>query len=351
MKNEMKRIFEHIILCLSAAVLWACSGQVDPEVDNVLLTLTADRTEVVADGESEVVFTVMHGVQDVTSVSKITCTSGNASVKGNVFVPLQEGTYVFTASYEGKTSEGVTVTVMEPVASRFERHVCVMEFTGTWCSQCPSGATAITYLVEEAYKGKAFAMAFHNDDIYEIPQEKELYNKFPFSGYPGFVTDMRDYGNILDGGCSTSIERSLYETETHCGASLKCMAVENSDGTVKVTADARMFSEKTMNYRMAAYVIEDKVVGEQKLGNNDIDESYVHRHVVRQMLSASIAGDDLGSVSAGMEAARTYEFTSSNEWNSSNLSVAVLVIDDAGRVNNMAICSCMNGEMDYEYAE
>lgn len=351
MKNNMRKIFRFITLCLSAASLLACSGNIDPDGDNTTLALTADKTEILADGNDKVQFTVMNGSQDVTALAKISCSPADGDIRDNSFTTTAEGTYVFTASYEGKNSEQVSITATAPKASRFSRRVCLMEFTGTWCSQCPSGAVTVTYLVDVAYKGKAFAMAFHNEDIYQIPQEQELYKKFRFGGYPGFVTDMRDTGCILDGGCSTSIERSLYETITHCGAAIECHATANEDGTVTVTATGKAFSELAMNYRMAAYVIEDKVKGEQKLATNEIDEDYVHRHIVRKMLSASIAGDDLGTIASGSEVSRKYEFTTDKEWNAENVSVAVLVLDDKGQVNNMAVCSCMNGKMDYGYSE
>lgn len=148
-----------------------------------------------------------------------------------------------------------------------------------------------------------------------------------------------------------SIEKSLYEMETHCGAALKCTSVDNGNGAINVTADARMFSEKTMEYRMAVYVVEDKVRGEQILWNNEVDEDYVHRHVVRKMLSSNIAGDDLGNVTSGSEVTRKYEFTVDSTWCADNLSVAVLILDQNGNVNNMAICSCLDGEMDYELIE
>lgn len=344
--NKMKRIIYGIMACLAVGLVWSCSGTIDPEGDELELTLTADHLEIIADGESEAIFKVMLGTQDVSTAALITCTSGSATVKNHRFSTIQEGTYTFTASYDGRISDELEIKAVAPVESRFMRHVCVMEFTGTWCAQCPSGAVALNYLVDEAYKGKAFAMAFHNDDIYAIPQEKELYNKFKVDGYPGFVTDMRDAGSLNGGGCSTSIEKSLYETQTHSGAALKCTSSANDD-IVKVSVTAKVFSEKEMSYSLAAYVIEDKIKGEQNLGNQT-DTDYTHRHVVRKMLSATIMGDALGIIQREEEVEKKYEFTLDPTWNPDNLSIAVLVIDEAGHVNNMAICSCPDGEMGYE---
>lgn len=238
------------------------------------------------------------------------------------------------------------------VESRFKRHVCVMEFTGSWCAQCPSGATTLNYLVDKAYKGRAFAMAFHNNtqgaDIYALPQEQELWKIFKYEGYPAYVTDMDEskVGLLNDGGCSSTIESSLYDSMTHCGAALAC-TYDQASRTVSV--DARMFSELTMNYRIAAYVVEDKVVGEQKQSTGELQDNYTHRHLVRQMLSSSVRGDALSQVAAETEAGKKYTFTVADDWNIENLSVAVLILDDKGHVNNMATCAADGGSMDYEY--
>jgi len=235
-----------------------------------------------------------------------------------------------------------------PVESRFQRKVCVMEFTGTWCAQCPAGATTLNYLVGKAYEGKAFALAFHNNDEYTLPQEQELYAIFKYGGYPAYVTDMCEdlTGLLNEGGCSPAIEKRLYDSETHCGAAVS----STYDAEKKtVTVDASMFSEKTMTYRMAAYVIEDKVTGKQKQSTGEVQEDYTHRHMVRKMLSSSVRGDSLGEVSVEKEASKTYSFTVEDDWNVENLSVAVLILDKDGHVNNMAICAADGGKMDYEY--
>lgn len=230
------------------------------------------------------------------------------------------------------------------VPAQYERRVCVMEFTGTWCAQCPEGATTINYLVNKAYKDKAFALAFHNDDEYALPQEQELFKMFKWGGYPAYVTDMRDCGLLNEGGCSTSIEKSLYDEKTQCGASVSCRYNE-SDGIITVTAG--IVSGKEQEYRLAVYVIENKVVGKQTLSTGEVQKDYIHRHVVRKMLSASVKGDNIGTLPARRSEIRKYSFKPDASWNKDNLSVAVLVIDAEGKVNNMAICAAVNGFMDY----
>ena len=248
----------------------------------------------------------------------------------------------------GKSVKYAMVGDKPVVESRFQRNVCVMEFTGTWCAQCPAGATTLNYLIDKQYKDKAYALAFHNNDEYAIPQEQALYGIFKWTGYPAFVVDMDPgkVGLLNEGGCGPAIESSLYDSMTHCAASVSCSYDEASK---KVSVNAKMFSELTLDYRIAAYVVEDKVVGKQTQSDGQVRENYSHRHMVRQMLSSHVLGDKLGKVQAEKEAEKTYSFTVAEDWNLENLSVAVLILDDNGHVNNMAVCAADGGKMDYEY--
>lgn len=337
----MKTI-KYLIFSLMAAFAVGCSGNVDDVEELEDLVLYADVDEIIADGSSAVSFTVMYGDEDVTASASVKCVSGNSDVSGSSFTTEAIGTYVFRAFYEDAVSEDVEVEAK----TRFQRRVCVMEFTGTWCAQCPEGATTLNFLTTRTYKDKAFALAFHNDDPYALPVEKELHTMFGCSSYPAYVTDMRDAGQLNDGGCGDSIEASLYEDVTHCSVAAAC-TYDASSGMVDVAA--KLFSETDASYRMAAYVIEDKVIGEQAQADGSVDKSYSHRHVVRAMLSSGVKGDELGKVLAGSEKAFSWSFKADGRWNMENLSVAVLAINEDGHVNNMAICAADGGRMEYGY--
>ena len=167
-----------------------------------------------------------------------------------------------------------------PAVSAFERNVCIMEFTGTWCTFCPSAATTVNYMVSDAYKDRAYALAFHIEDEYSISEGKRLYNGFGLTSAPSYSIDMRDHGYFSDGEFSIDIDKALYDNPVHCAAAVECSC--DSDGQVKVSA--RMFSEMKSSYSIAAYVIEDKIIGRQTMPNTQVDQNYTHRHVVRKML-------------------------------------------------------------------
>lgn len=337
---RMRNRLNLILCCIAASLVAACHGNVDQD-EMASLLLSADRQSVPADGVSQVTFTVTYGSDDVTSQAEIFCVTTGTSLDANVFTTTDIGSYVFVAKYDSQESQRLEIEA-DPV-SRFERNVCVMEFTGQWCSWCPDGAKLLQLLVSEIYKGQAYALAFHNDDSMTIPAEGELKSLFGWTDYPSYVTDMRDCGSLSGSGCRMSIEKSLYETVTHSGVAVSCAR----DGG-KYKATAKLFSEKSMEYRMAAYLVEDKVIAEQTVSGNVKDEDYVHRHVVRKMLSSSVSGDALGAVDEGEEVTRSYEFELDPSWNVQNMTVAVLAIDNQGYVNNMNLCAVNGGNADYE---
>ena len=317
------------LICLA---LTACAGTIDTEtVDEGTLVLISDVEKFFADGKSVVTFTVMNDDEDVTAEAVIKCVTTGKTLEDASFVTTTSGEYVFNAIYGGKTSENRSVTAM--FASKFKRQVCVMEFTGVWCAQCPGGAQILNFLVGDMYKGKINALAFHNNDEYALPVEQQLATKFNITSYPSYVTDMRDSGELNGNGCSDSVYKSLYETETFCGPSVTCVYNETSGN---VTVNAKIASEKTMEYRLAAYVVEDKVTGNQTLGTGSVQKDYTHRHMVRKMLSADYSGDRLGQIAAGSEAGKEYSFKMDTSWNPDNVSVVVLAIGPDGEINNSA---------------
>jgi len=318
-----------------------CAGHTDDEADKGdTLTLYVSSDKVTADGVEKVAFSVFCGDADVTEESEIVCVGDGSKLLSPVFSTEQIGKYVFRALYEGTISEDVQVEAV----SRFKRRVCVMEFTGTWCSQCPDGALLVNNLVEDTFRNQAYALAFHNDDEYTIPAEAALRGVLKYSAYPSYSVDMRDTGELNGFGCRNAIKYSLNESQTHCAVSVTCRR-ESGRGMVGY----KVFSELQSDYKVAAYVVEDRVIGRQLEGNNVYDEQYVHRHMVRKMLSVSVGGDDLGRLSAGEERTGNFEFDIDSLWNGEMLYVAVLAIGEDGYVNNMAICSVNGGTMDYEY--
>ena len=108
----MKHLFRLLLTLLTlTAVLVSC----DKKVEEKDVILVPGKTTVIADGADKVTFTVRYGEQDVTSSAEISV--DGAKLSSAEFTATDAGEYKFKATYDGKTSNEVTVTATEAPAA------------------------------------------------------------------------------------------------------------------------------------------------------------------------------------------------------------------------------------------
>lgn len=361
MLNKMK-ILKNTFAALFAAVLLSCSGNVD---DTSLPVLKAGDVEIDLASETRTEFTVTYNGADVTGESVIS--SPTAEVKGNVFMPQQEGTYTFVAEYSGRLSNEVTVNVIdsapEYVESKYDRHVCVIEFTGAWCINCPEGYDKMMGVLSKPsmakYKENIHICAFHSDlegtDTLAIPATQDVFKLFDGLAYPSFATDLRESGVLTSEGISLfqpSIMASFNDCQAHCGVAVS--STLNPDGT-EAEVTARVMSEKTSDYRVVILVVQDRIKGWQKTPMfSDGQSDYNHSHVVRKVVTSytgTFTGEKLtddGRIAAGSEASKTWTVDIDSRWVLENTEIYAIVLDKDGYVNNMNVCHIDGGDSGYD---
>ena len=344
----MGNFLKYFVIAAAVAVpLFSCQDPVEQVVEAEPV-LEADKTSLMADGTDAVTFTVTLDGTDVTSRSQI---SVNAVViSGNKFSTYEPGRYAVKAVCDGKESNTLVLEAseVEAIESQFVRNVAVFEFTGAWCTFCPSGYSNMNFVISRnsAYKETVHIMAFHSsgegiDDL-AIPETDKIMSDMKIgTGFPSFLTDLRTGGGLADGNTfKSSLVEAFEQYPSHCGVALESQI---ADGKIKV--NAKLHSEKTSSYRIAVFVVEDNVKYYQKDGSLTYD-SYNHRHVVRRIISSSYKGDRLGDVKAGEEVSKEYETNVDPAWNAGQVYIYALAIDDKGFVNNLCICP-VNGKSDF----
>lgn len=329
----------------------SCSGNSD-ESEQTEVILSVSKNTLIADGKDAITFTVMQAGVDVTADATIRSIMDSQTLDGNTFSTSKAGTYAFEASYGKYVSKLITVVAKSTsvAPSRFVRRICAMEFTGTWCAMCPAGMTRLNYLISSDYEGIVYLMSFHvngtSADPMAIEQSSILSKKFAISGYPSCVVDMRKEMGLSENYTvmRTIFNESLEKYVSHCGVAISSLYNE-AGSEAKVTV--RVTSEKTSDYRLIVYAVENGLKYEQNDGGNYRD--YTHNHVVRKLLSVSVDGDKLGQIPEDKEVTQEYAVTLDNTWKAENLSFYALVTDENGYVNNLAVCEAINGNADYEY--
>lgn len=349
------RILSYMMIVASTLVAFcACgdAGSADPDTPvGVKVELTADKTSIYADGADAVTFTVTADGADVTSKAVISV--GGLAMTGNVYKASAPGTYSFSAVYDGVTSNTVKVDVLkrETVESQFVRHVAVWEFTGAWCTNCPAGYSNMHFVISrnDTYKETVHMMAFHSnysgDDDLALPDhvtDKIMADEgIEANGFPSFLTDLRTGGGLVTAtDFKNSIVESFEEYPAHCG-----VAVSSEVDGSKINATVKLYPELSSSYRLAVFVVEDRVKYYQKDGTLTHDE-YNHRHVVRKIVSPTYLGDRLGTLDEGAETSKSYEIEVDSAWNLEETYIYALAIDANSHVNNMNVCK-VGTESDY----
>ena len=341
----MLKAFRNILVLLSAAVfgLSSCAGNQDEDLE---ISLEVSSDVLPADGVSQVKFTVYEGNANVTADAVIKDAKTEAVLIGNTFSTSLPGEYVFYAEYNGVKTNQVKVTAEVVVVSKFVKNVCLMEFTDASCTFCPDASNYI----DRNILGKmdyVHLMAFHEKDDWASDQFYKLMSDFSLTTTPAVVVDMMVGVPMESGGreeAKLAISTSLKDNTAYCGVAVS--SVIEASGKAKATV--KLFSEKTVDYRLALYVVEDGIRGYQKHGDIEYND-YYHQYVVRKMASGTVKGDDLGKVNAQTEATKEYIIDVDHTWNLENTYVYALALDADGRVNNMQLCLLNSGETPYEY--
>lgn len=330
-------------LAAMATLLMAfgCSG----ESEDLDVILETDVVSIPADGQTYVTFTVFEGNADVTAKAVIYERETAQPLLGNVFSTQRAGEYFFYAKYGARKTDAVKVVAEAVVRSQFVRNVCLMEFTDASCSFCPDASRYIERIILDK-NDRVHLMAFHEKDQWKSDQFRQLMDKFALTATPAASVDMRE-GISLETGNRDALKAAVAESASdypaHCGVAVSSSIDEQGVANVNV----RLHSEKSSDYYLAVYVVEDGIIGTQ-IDGSLTENNYYHQFVVRKMLSATVYGDALGRVAADQEKTKEYTVTCSSDWNRAKTYIYALAIDSDGHVNNMQVCPLDGGNTDYE---
>ena len=367
--------------------LFACSGTIDPEAgkDDVqqgdpmkevpegTLRIFADKTEISADGNEVVTFTVMFGSEDVSTartlqlVREFNGEQKYMSYGANKFSTVAAGTYKFTAKYY-YAGNYVTDNYVEIEAKQFftgeeknyKRQYFGTLFTSTGCNSCPLAANGLKRLQEDN-PGEIIIAAFHADmtmpDPMTITETYDLKNVLGgFSGLPAFFWNMRK--ESYTGGAvfteSFSAEKARYQT--YSGVAINTSYDKSAS---KLDVEVCVTSNVSIAFRYMVLLVEDNIPAVDEYEQNGQNSSYIHYNVVRDVLtSVNTYGDKMNDnlpLTVGVEAKARKSATLSEGWNPDNMRVIAVALSSADggytwSANNVAECK-LGENAPYQYAE
>ena len=323
-------------ILLAMLPMLSCVGQKDDPVPE--LRLVADLTALNVTAGESVTFTVYSGAEDVTAFSMIRNLTDGTELEGNVFAPAGAGEWTFAAALDGAESEPVTVTAIE-IADEgkvFFRRSLVLDFTGTWCVNCPKMEAAIEETME-ARPGRVIPVSVHCmsvDPMYVKPLSDDLAGRFGVKAYPSAVVDLDPESLITTSSpelLQSHIDRILETRGPGAGVRVESTL---SDGNYTLTAE--MKAVRDGDYTLALLVLEDGIVAAQTGGTTD----YIHNNILRSWAE----GEPLNGLKEGDMATCSFSGTLSAK------SRFVFIILRDGLVDNVVGCAA-GSSVDWQYEE
>ena len=370
----MKKLLTAIVSVLALA---SCSGYVDyDDPDNVpegVLRIFADKTEIAADGEQTVTFTVKFGSKDVSKDANMNLIrvvgEDELTMKPgvNTFSTTTPAEYRFKARfYSGSanyTDNEVVVTAKSASQSigqkNYFRKLWGMQFTAVSCTYCPDLTASLKQVMSE-YPGLIVLTSFHVAfDETTLPDPMRLAINEDFrnlvkhgSGLPLFAFNMvKDAYAIVSelDKIKSAVEDYHTKGSATCGVAL---STEYDSASRILSVTGKVTSNVSESLRYHIILVEDDLEYTQA----GVTGSYMHNNVVRDVLADNKWGDALNSsiaVEEGVEVTVTRTVQIAKDWNPDNMRVvfAVLVPNANSYVcGNVNVCA-LGESIDYLYNE
>lgn len=372
----MKNIFKIASLLAAAVVLFSCE-KVESQGNG--LELVSDKDVIQADGKDAATLKVMYNGKDVTAESLIYDENDNEVVLADgKFTATEVGEYKFYADYgtmstfnKGADDNGLyvvkAINVPVPAAAEdpqpqntsFVHRTFLTQYTGTGCKFCPLMVKVIREVKEEKIiPEKAIHVAVHSfgtDDPAYIATPK-------VSNYPYLTLD-----NVTGFSAEQGTDYLKTLIEEHSTGAAKAGISVNSkyyeDGNVLIVKVAVKPSVDGV-FNVGAWLLEDEIYGKQHVYgpyNEFVDESYdIHENCVRiadSKYKGTWFGHELGNLSKGKVAEKTFVMNLKRSWEVENLHLAVFVSygEQNGSRMEYAVCNAVDVPIDaptpFEYVK
>lgn len=223
-----------------------------------------------------------------------------------------------------------------------KRRVLVEEATGVGCTNCPDGARTLTNL-QNTFKAEGrelIVVSIHAAGNFSVPypSSKVDFRNADAQALVGFI-------GVLEGFPCAAVDRRLLPDETTTFVTPHTrwegiiradfaqdfgldMFIENqfNPDTRVLDIKVNLLPDQTLSgdLRLTAFVTEDSIVDVQ-LDKGVLNPDYVHRHVLRDVVT-NVDGNPIGEVlNRGSLVSRTFSVPLKPEWSAKHCSVVAFV--------------------------
>ncbi len=406
----MKILFKYASLLMAAAMLFSCSGTVDPDNsdptpgpgpepgpgEDAELVISSDKTLIQTFGDDFATITVTLG-EEVLNEGVTFYNGENKPVEivNSKFSTTVAGEHQLWASYGTYTSEAIKITAInveipempeddQPGSTSFKARVLATEFTTTGCTYCPNMKELFHKITADpAIDDMLVLTACHSGLINSVKDPafiKTTFDEFAAcSGFPYVLFEMY-YGFNNYKTPTATVTELVREFAAAKEESAAGIAVTSSLVDGQLVARVSVKAAEDGEYRVGAFLLEDGIYGKQ-LGNA---QEWMHTHdgVIRYIDSKyynkagkeMYYGHSIGNVSKGKIGDYVFVWDVDDIWEKGaldgeryggyywdafveeNLHLAIFVTaiakDDKGNefyhVSNVVDCP-VNGDTPFEY--
>ena len=254
-------------------------------------------------------------------------------------------------------------------AKPFNHRILLVEHTAADCGYCPTMADRLHALaaseyasyynevtchggsLARPYSDPAYSEAAHTVDMFYMPQGyPSVYVNFSFDYISNSNSSSND--DFVNNTMNAIFKQYRKNNGSDVGIALSTLT---NDGKLEI--DVEITSIVEQKYMLAVWVLENGIYNEgQNNAVTDVHKTYNHalRYIATPYSMDDISGDNLGLISAGGTASKSYSVTLDSSWRANQLEVIAIVstMSDGEYydVANCAVCPA-NASKDYEYVE
>lgn len=185
-----------------------------------------------------------------------------------------------------------------------EKNVLIEEFTGVRCVNCPEGSAEIENLkvlyknlIAVSIHAGTFAKPYPNQDDYSIQDGKDILNYLgdPI-GYPSAVIDRKAFKGEIQIGRTEWGPYIIEESKLSPKVSIS-ISKNYNEANRNLEISTNIIPTENINEKLALTIMitEDSIIGKQLLPTVGLKEDYVHKHMLRDVVTNS-TGDPINEI-------------------------------------------------------
>lgn len=237
------------------------------------------------------------------------------------------------------------ILIPDPSLNVTGRTVLVEEVTGIRCQNCPIGTQTLVALQQQHGKDNLVVVSIHAAGSFSLPyassqydfrsaEIQELANYVgPLEGFPTAAVNRRLLPNEISSFITPhtrwgSVVNQDLQQDPSLAVSLKNTynsATRNLQMEVELLPDQNIMGE----HRLTVLITQDSIVDPQ-LNGNTLIPNYIHRHVVRDVVSAPSGDLILDPLEVGVLVSKTYNVTLPDDFDAKHCSVVAYVHRNLG---------------------